>query len=76
MKAVSVSNFRSHLPEFIRMAKRGVPVSITSRGREVARLVPAQDLRAEARRQLAGLRKTAKIGDLVSPVLEDWDILK
>ena len=75
MRDVSISRLRSHLPEYIRLASRG-PIRITSHGREVARLTAPEDARAEARKILAGIRKTAKIGDLISPALTDWDVLE
>ena len=73
---VSISELRAHLPEFIQLANRKGPVRITSRGQEVARLIPAQDKKEQARKKLEHLRKTAKVGDLLSPVLTDWDALK
>ncbi len=76
MKDVSVSELRARLPEFIRLANRKGPIRITSRGMEVGRLVPAQDSQLEARTKLEGLRKKAEIGDMLSPVLGDWDVLE
>lgn len=76
MKNVSISELRAHLPEFIQLANRKGPISITSRGREVAQIIPAQNKQQEALSKLASLRKTAKVGDLLSPVLTDWDVLK
>lgn len=76
MKNVSISELRAHLPEFIQWANRKGPLCITSHGREVARIIPAQDKKEQARQKLEALRKTTKIGDILSPVLTDWDVLK
>jgi prevent-host-death family protein len=76
MTEVSISELRAHLPEYIRLAGRKGPVLVTSRGKEVARLVAPQNRKEEARKKLETLRKTARIGDVMSPVLTDWDALK
>jgi prevent-host-death family protein len=72
MLEVSVTDLRSHLPEYLRRASAGEEVRITSRGRVIASLVPARDAREEARAALAALRPTAHVGDVVSPTGEPW----
>jgi prevent-host-death family protein len=52
-----------------RVAETGEPVIVTKRGRPVAEVVP---VKTGARRPLRGSVKTH--GDIVSPVLGDWDI--
>lgn len=76
MIEVSISELRAHLPDFIRLANRKGAVCITSHGKEIARIVAAESPKEEARKKLEALRKTAKVGDLLSPVLTDWDALK
>lgn len=76
MIEVSVSELRAHLPEYLRLAVRKGPVIVTSRGREVARLVAPANTRNDALEKLMALRKTAKIGDVLAPVLEDWETLR
>jgi prevent-host-death family protein len=76
MKDVSISELRAHLSEFIQWANRKGPIRITSRGKEVARIIPGQDKKEQARQKLETLRKTAKAGNILSPVLTDWDVLE
>ena len=42
MKTVSISQLRAHLSEVLRQVQGGTAVAITKRGKEVARMVPAQ----------------------------------
>jgi prevent-host-death family protein len=73
MVDVSVTDLRSHLPEYLRRVSAGEEIRITSRGRVIASLVPARDVRDQARAALAALRRTARVGDVVSPTGETWD---
>jgi prevent-host-death family protein len=73
MVDVSVTDLRSHLPEYLRRVSAGEEIRITSRGRVIASLVPARDVREQARAALATLRRTAQVGDVVSPTGETWD---
>jgi len=52
------------------------PVVITKRGKPIAKLVPAEELRTSAFDSLKG--KIEILGDIVSPVVpwEDWESLK
>ena len=45
---------------------------ITSRGKVVARLVPAENAAEAARARLKALRKTARVGDVIAPTGERW----
>ena len=73
MRKVGVSDFRQHLPGYLARVRKGEPIQITQHGKVVARLVPEQDATLEAREQLAVLRKTARIGDVLSPIGEPWE---
>jgi len=73
MESIGVSQFREKLPFFIEKVKNGAIITITSRGREVARLVPVEDERATARQTLDRLAETAQVGDVQAPIEADWD---
>lgn len=73
MESIGVSQFRKKLPFFIEKVKNGAVITITSRGRQVARLVPVEDERAVARQALDRLAQTAEVGDVLSPITADWD---
>jgi prevent-host-death family protein len=53
--------------------KNGATITITSRGRVVARLVPVENERVAARRALDRLAQNAEVVDILSPIDADWD---
>lgn len=73
MLEVSVTAFRNHVPDYLEKIRQGEDIALTSRGRIVARLIPAGGEREYAKQQLAALRTTSRIGDVVSSISEDWD---
>jgi len=73
MKTISISDLRAKLPEMISEVKKGKSILVTSHGKPVAQLVPAIDRREEAKAAIKALRKTAIIGDVVSPTGEIWE---
>ena len=72
MLEVPVTTFRKHLPEYLDKVRIGEDISLTSRGKVIARLVPPVDERLSAREQLAQLRAACRIGDVISPMDEKW----
>ena len=73
METVAVSKLKANLTNFLQQASEGKSIVITSRGHEIARLVPPQDPRQEARKRLVQLRETAVIDDVLSPLDEPWE---
>lgn len=73
MSEVSISELRSHLPEYLARAESGEEILVTRRGRVVARLSAAKDGRAGAKERLAALCGRARVGDVVSPIPATWD---
>lgn len=74
MHEVNVSELRNHLPEYLARAESGEEILVTRRGRVVARLSAAQDVRGTAKERLQALRVRAWVGDVVSPIDEAWEI--
>lgn len=72
MKHVKVTDFRAHLPQYLAKAEAGESVTVLSRGRPIARLVPAVGVAENAREKLVALRKQARIGDVISPLGVEW----
>lgn len=73
MENVSVTEFRKHLPAYLKRAAAGKEIRVTSRGRAVARLVPEEDPADAARKRLAALRGTMIVGDIEAPFEDvDW----
>jgi len=76
METVGVSELRENLMKYIKKVQAGVPVTITSRGHQVARLAPLEERMKESGKILRQLRKTAVLGDIVSPIEEEWEVMK
>jgi prevent-host-death family protein len=70
---VNVTELRNHLPAYLSKVKAGEEVTVTSRGKVVARLVPTPDECSAARRRLKAIRKASWVGDAVSPTGEVWE---
>ncbi len=73
MLEVTVTTFRKHIPDYLGKVRKGEDISLTSRGKVIARLVPPVDERQSAREQLAALRSsTYFIDDIISPIDVEW----
>ncbi|CAN5457643.1 type II toxin-antitoxin system prevent-host-death family antitoxin [soil metagenome] len=72
MTSVGVFEAKTHLSDLIDRAERGEEITITRRGKAVAKLVPAgiPHDREKARRAVAELREIAKGMPKIS--LEEW----
>lgn len=73
MEKVAVSKFRDNMTFFLKKVREGQTITITSRGHDLAKLVPLEHKVEEARATLKQIAETAKIGDIVSPLGEHWD---
>ena len=73
MATVNTTEFRQHLPSYLRRAAAGEEIRITSRGRVIARLLPKEDRVAAARQRLDALQGQVILGDVESPSGEDWN---
>jgi prevent-host-death family protein len=76
MEKVAVSRLRENLTVFLKKVQNGQSITITSRGHELAKLVPLEDRMEMSRKTLKRLGKTAVIGDILSPVDEQWEAMK
>lgn len=73
MLEVSVTTFRKHIPDYLGRVRKGEDISLTSRGKVIARLVPPVDERKCAQQQLAALRAgSIHVGDVISPIDTEW----
>jgi len=73
METICVSEFRSDMTKILKRIEAGEVVRLMLRGREVARLVPPDSAMEKARKSLRELRKTAFVGDVLSPLGEEWE---
>ncbi len=76
MEKVAVSEFRANLVGFLKRVEKGEVIVLTSRGHEVAKIIPPDDKSENARNALKKLRKTAFVGDVLSPIEDEWEVLK
>ena len=76
METVNISEFRANLLKYLVKAKNGEELNITSHGEVLATIVPPANRAKRAKARLKQLSKTAVIGDVLSPLGEDWDALK
>jgi prevent-host-death family protein len=76
MEKVGISTLRENLSVFLKKVQKGQVITITSRGHEMARLVPAEDKREKSREILREVGKNATIGDILSPIHEEWEAMK
>lgn len=76
MLEVSVTTFRNHIPDYLGKVRKGENIALTSRGKVIARLLPPEDERLNARQRLAELRATSRIDDVVSPIDEEWEVCR
>ena len=72
MVQVAVSEFRGHLNKYLKAVEQGETLVLTSRNREVAKITAPDDKRAMAKQAVSDLRKTAKVGDVLSATAEAW----
>lgn len=74
MLEVSVTTFRNHIPDYLGKVRNGENIVLTSRGKVIARLLPPEDECLKARQRLSELRAISRIGDVVSPLDEKWEV--
>lgn len=73
MITIGISEFRANMSVILQQVQQGEIVSLWLRDKEIARLVPPDFARMAARQKLEELRETAIIGDILSPLDEQWD---
>lgn len=74
MRKVNVTELRSHLPAYLYNVQAGEELVVTSHGKAIARILPPHDVRENAKQQLEALRKKSRVGDVISPIGEIWDV--
>ena len=76
METIGVSKLRENLPSYIKKVQQGHTITITSHGNRIAMLVPVKAEIETSRNALRKLRETAYIGDVVSPIDEQWESME
>lgn len=73
VRKVKVTDLRNDLPTYLKAVQAGEELSIESRGKIIARLVPDRGAEEAARERLRALRSKVRVGDVISPVEEPWE---
>lgn len=73
VETVGVELLKENLTDLLKRVENGERISIVSQGHEVALLIPGKRRIERARKKLEELRKTAFVGDVLTPVSEDWE---
>ena len=76
MKQVTISEFRANLLKYLKVVQRGEQMTITSKCRLLATLIPPISQHKASREKLATLARTAVIHDVVTPVEDSWNAMK
>ncbi len=74
MTTIAVSELRANLMKVLEEIKHGARIQITSRGKVIAQLVPADAAQENAKAALHQLSSGAIIGDILSPIDEAWNV--
>ena len=74
MNLVNVTDLRQHLPEYLKQVQKGEEIMITSHGKSIARIVPnfSDNKREQALKRLDTLRGKMILGDILSPLDDEW----
>jgi prevent-host-death family protein len=73
VRKVKVTDLRNALPAYLKAVQAGEELTVESRGKVIARIVPERSAEEGARQRLQALRAKARVGDVVSPTEEHWD---
>lgn len=76
MEKIAVSMLRENLSVYLKKVQNGETIAITSRGQKMALLVPVKNKKKASAKILRDLGKRAVIGDILSPIDDDWQAVK
>ncbi len=76
MVSVGVHQLQKNLLLFLQRVQKGESIAITSHGHAIAQLAPLEHNMEQACKALEEIRKTAIIGNIISPIDEEWEVLQ
>jgi prevent-host-death family protein len=71
-QAINITELRQNLPSYINRVEAGESFLVTVRGKVVARIQPAIDPAEAAYQRLLSYRGKGWIGDVLTPLDEEW----
>jgi len=72
MVSIAISDFRAHIQVYLKKVSQGEEIVITSRGREMAKVLPLRNKSENARKKLKALAKTAIVKNITDPIPAEW----
>jgi antitoxin (DNA-binding transcriptional repressor) of toxin-antitoxin stability system len=76
MQTVEIRDFETNLLKYLELANSGEIISVTSEGKLLATIMPPENKKETAIKQLKLLSETAVVDDVVNPIESDWNVLK
>ena len=76
MNTIPVSDLRANLMKVLKEIEHGSIMDITSRGKVIAKLVPPDYSQKLAKQRLKEISKHAVLGDILSPIDTQWEVLQ
>lgn len=73
MASIEIGEFRANMGVILQRVQQGEAICLLLGGKEIAKLVPPNDVHIAARQSLKELRQTTVIGDILSLINETWD---
>ncbi len=73
MQQIKVTDLRKHLQSYLKRVREGEEIQITLNGKPIARMIPERELSEQAKTRLRDLRGTARVGDVMTPIQENWE---
>ena len=75
MQTINISDLRANLLSYLNKVHKGEEIAVTTNGKLLAIIVPPINKKEEAKQKLQLLASTAKVHDIESPILNDWEAL-
>ena len=75
-KTINISDFRSHLAHYLKIAQMGESLSISSHGEVLAIISPPNQIKQQAKEALQAIAQQSVIDDVLSPLNESWDAMQ
>lgn len=76
MLTVPISEFRANMPAYVKKMKRGTKIAVTSHEKVLFIATTPTKEQEQARERLKITMKASWVGDVVSPLSPQWNVMK
>ena len=73
---INITDFRANLLKYLKLAQLGEEIVITSKGKPLVNITPPTEQKEMALKKLKNIAKTAMIGDVITPINNNWDAME